>query len=109
MYIELNKIKKHLNIDDYFIDDDEYLLSLAEVAEKVVEKHIDCNLSDLQEEDGTLPVPLLHAMLLFIGDMYQSRESVSFTSASEIPFSYEYLLSLYKDYSKKNNNGGIFG
>ncbi len=108
MYIELSKIKKHLNIDDYFTDDDEYLLSLEEVAETVVSKHIDCNLSELLE-DGALPAPLLQAMLLFVGDMYQSRESVSFTTAKEVPFSYEYLLSLYKNYSKKDNNGGIFG
>ena len=108
MYLQLYQIKKHLNIEEGFHDDDEYLVDLAVVAQKVVEKHIDCNLSDLENERGLIPAPLIHAMLLFIGDMYQSRESVAFTGATELPLSFNYLLSLYKDYSKKEDNGGTF-
>ena len=33
MYIKLSDVKKHLNIDDYFTDDDAYLTALIEVAE----------------------------------------------------------------------------
>lgn len=109
MYITVEEIKKHLNIDSYFTDDDEYLESLIEVAEKVVEAHIDCSFNDLLDDDGNLPVPIIQAMKLFVGNMYQSRESVAFAQANEIPNGYDYLLSLYKDYSKKNNEGGIFG
>lgn len=108
MYLQLYQIKKHLNINEEWHDDDEYLVDLALVAESVVSQHIDKKLSDLEDERGLIPAPLVHAMLLFIGDMYQSRESVAFTNATEIPFSYDYLLSLYKDYSKKETNGGIF-
>lgn len=104
MYLQLGQIKKHLNIDGYFQEDDDYLISLAEVAEKVIEKHIDRNLSEIVEVDGELPSPLLHAMLLFIGNMYQSRESISFSNAIELPLSYSYLLSLYKNYSNENNS-----
>lgn len=105
MYLTLDIIKKHLNIDDYYTDDDTYLIGLASVAERVIEKHIDNNLSNFCDSEGELKeTPLLHAMLLFIGDMYQSRESVSFNSNPlEIPFSYDYLLSLYKNYSNNNN------
>lgn len=104
MYFTLDTIKKHLNIDEYFTDDDEYLLYLANVAETVVERHIDNNLSVLCDEEGNLPSPLCHAMLLFIGNMYQSRESVAFNSSSvEVPLSFSYLLSLYKNYSNENN------
>ena len=41
MFLEIDRIKKHLNIDDYYKDDDNYLVYLYEVAEKVVEKHTD--------------------------------------------------------------------
>jgi uncharacterized phage protein (predicted DNA packaging) len=109
MYLSLDRIKNHLNIDSDFTQDDNYLLMLEDVAERTVEKHIDCSLTDLQADSGELPTPLLQAMLLFIGDMYANRESVAFSSATEIPFSYEYLLSLYKDYKKKTDVGGIFG
>lgn len=99
MFITLDRIKKHLNIDDFYKEDDSYIDSLYEVAEKVVEKHTDSNLSDVANSNGgVLPSPLLHAMLLFIGDMYRNRESISFTSVNSIPFSYDYILSLYKNY-----------
>lgn len=99
MFITLQDVKKHLNIDEYYHDDDEYLNHLIIVAEKVVEKHIDCDFSVLQDEVGMIPAPLLHSILLFIGNMYQSRESVSFTTAYELPLSFRYLLDLYMDYS----------
>lgn len=106
--MDLQTIKKHLNIDADFTDDDSYLLTLAEVAGQVIEKHIDQNLSDVAGDGGELPAPLSQAMLLFIGNMYANRESVSYSSAGEVPFAYDYLLSLYKDYSKKFEKGGIF-
>lgn len=108
MYINLNTIKKHLNIDSFFTDDDEYLMMLEAVAESTVEKHIDSNLSDLCDSSGALPAPLIHAMLLLIGSMYMQRESVTYSTISEVPQSYNYLLDLYKDYSKKYDEGGTF-
>ena len=109
MLITLEDIKKHLNIDSGFTEDDNYLISLENVAEAAVAKHIDCDLEDLFDDGGSVPTPIIQAMKLFIGNMYQSRESVAFTQAVEIPNAYEYLLSLYKDYSKKEDVGGTFG
>jgi len=105
--IDLALIKKHLNIDSGFTADDSYLSSLADVAQQVVQSHIDHDLSDL-EEGGALPAPLLQAMLLFVGNMYANRESVAYANTQEVPFAYDYLLSLFKDYSKKTEKGGIF-
>lgn len=104
MFLSLNIVKKHLNIDEYFHDDDEYITHLIMVAEEVVEKHIDCDFSVLLDEVGMLPSPLLQAILLFIGNMYQSREAVSFASAIELPLSFTYLLDLYKNYSGNNTD-----
>lgn len=109
MYIQLYQIKQHLNIDESFTEDDEYLVTLETVAEKAVERHIDCSLSEIASANGgELPSPLLQAMKLFIGNMYLQRESVSYSSMVEVPQSYNYLLNLYKDYSKKSDEGGIF-
>lgn len=99
MYLQLYQIKKHLNIDDSFIDDDEYLCDLAKVAENAVQKHIDNELSDFEDEQGNLPMPLIHAMLLMVGNFYAKRESIAFASVAEVPESYNYLLSLYKNYN----------
>ena len=103
MYITINEIKKHLNIDSGFIDDDNYLLTLESVAEATVQKHINQKLSDVVAENGDdLPSPLKLAMLLLIGNLYQNRESFSYSSVSEIPLSYSYLLDLYKNYNNEN-------
>ena len=98
MYIQLYQVKKHLNIDEDFRDDDEYLMSLVEVAEKVVEKNIDTSLKLLEDGDGFIPAPLIQAMLLLIGNFYANRESVAFASSSEVPNSYSYLIDLYRNY-----------
>lgn len=105
MFISLDRIKKHLNIDEYFKDDDMYILSLYSVAEKVVEKHTDTNLSKIAKVNGgELPSPLTHAMLLLIGDMYRNRESITFGTVNVIPFSYDYILSLFKNYGTIDNS-----
>ena len=105
--LDLELIKKHLNIDSEFVEDDNYLLMLKDVALQTIERHIDHNLNDLSV-DGELPKPIQQAALLYIGNMYANRESIAFASATEIPNAYEYLLSLYKDYSKREENGGTF-
>lgn len=102
MYIQLYQVKKHLNIDEDFHDDDEYLMSLVEVAEKVVERNIDTNLKKLEDGDGFIPSPLIQAMLLLIGNFYANRESVAFASTSEVPLSYNYLIDLYRNYRGEN-------
>jgi uncharacterized phage protein (predicted DNA packaging) len=99
MYVALDKIKTHLNIDKDFIEDDNYLMSLSEVAECVVERHIGYKFSKLMEDnDGQLPMPIQHAMLLFIGTMYANRESVTFGSANVLPHAYDYILQLFENY-----------
>ena len=104
MYLTLTEIKKHLNIDSSFTDDDEYLTFLYDVAERTVQRHIDSNLEALAEEEGALPKPLLHAMLLYIGNLYAQRESISYSSVIDVPFSYDYLLSLFKNYNNTNHD-----
>lgn len=98
MYLQLYQIKKHLNIDEAFHEDDEYLMDLASVAENVVQKHIDRDLADLQGDEGDIPSPLLHAMLLLVGTYYASRESVAYVSAQPLPHAYDYLIALYQNY-----------
>lgn len=101
MYLTLEKVKQHLNIEASYIDDDNYIYSLIEVAESVVENHINYNLSDLTIANGdVLPTPLQHAMLLFISHLYSNREAVSINGkANEMPLSYSYLLDMYKNYN----------
>lgn len=98
-YLDLEILKKHLNVEPCFEDDDEYITSLGEVAESIVSHHIGCKLEDIAVNNGgILPPPVVHAMMLFVGNMYMNRESVSYGNVTDIPHSYEYLLSAFKNY-----------
>ena len=97
MYVNLEQVKKHLNIDASFTDDDSYISDLITVAEDAVSQHLDITLKDLVE-GGTLPPSIIHSILLMVGNLYANREPVSYTSVAKVPFTLEYLLGLYKHY-----------
>lgn len=101
MYIELTDAKKHLNIDESFTADDLYILDLITVAEDSVSQHLDIALDELVNEGGNLPPSIIHAMLLMIGNLYANREPVSYGTVVKVPYSYEYLIGLYKHYEVK--------
>ena len=106
IYVQLYQLKKHLNIDEQFTDDDEYLVQLTEVAQATVETHIDMPLEKLaKKHGGKLPSPVFHAILIMVGNLYASRESVSFAgSAVQIPFNYQYLIDLYRNYGDSHDD-----
>lgn len=99
MYIELDYAKKHLNIEPDFTDDDEYILGLIDMAEQAVRVHVNEDFDTLAEMNGgCLPTPLQQAMLLMIGNMYQNREPLGTRNAA-LPFNYQYLIDLYRNYN----------
>lgn len=99
MYIQLDLAKKHLNIEDDFTEDDEYILSLIEVAEAAVRVHINEDFTEIAERNGgVLPPPILHASLLMIGSLYMNREPVGSKTYS-LPYNYQYLIDLYRNYN----------
>ena len=100
MYLTLEQVKKHLLVDDGFKTDDSYITNLITVAEDSVSRHLDIALEEL-EEGGKLPPSIIHAMLLMIGNLYQNREPVTFGTVVKIPYTYEYLVGLYKRYGIK--------
>ncbi|MCC8198545.1 MAG: head-tail connector protein [Tannerellaceae bacterium] len=97
MLIELQEAKKHLVVDPDYQGDDEYIISLIDTAIDAVGLHIRQPLKEIAEEKGYLPSPLKAAVLLLVGNLYANREPVSYEEVNEIPYTYEYLLSLYLD------------
>lgn len=97
MYITIDEVKKHLNIDASFKDDDQYLSDLIAVAEDAVSKHLDIALNELMV-GGKLPPAITHSILLMVGNLYANREPVAYTSVVKVPYTLEYLLGLYKHY-----------
>lgn len=102
-YLTLEMIKKHLNLDDDFTDDDDYLKILGDVAETVIERHIDTPFEVILFKNmGEFPTPLKQACLLLVGTYYENRENISYTNTNEIPYSVSYLISLYQNYGENN-------
>lgn len=103
-YLTVPLLKKHLNIDEYFKGDDELIAQLGEVAEQMVDQHLNDNIDAIvQDNNGKLPMPIKQAMMLLVGNLYQNREGIAFATASEIPHSYEYLLYPYKTYHQSQS------
>ena len=93
MEITLDEIKAHLNIELDWHSEDQYLLSLLAAAKVVVQKHICDDIDGMSEEQK----PLAHAIKLLVGTWYMNRESLS--NLNKANHSYEYILSLYKNYN----------
>lgn len=98
-YLNLNIIKQHLNIDSTYVAEDSYLSHLGSAVEGAVQMDIDISLNKIAEDNGgELPPPLLHAMLLLLGNYYANRENVSYASTSIVPNTYNYICDLYRCY-----------
>lgn len=102
IYIDLETVKQHLNIDCFYTGDDNILITYMQVAHDVVEKNIDCRLSDLEDVNGELPQGLIGAILLYIGLMYENREAVQRGNALELPLGFRYILDCYRNYNPNN-------
>jgi hypothetical protein len=98
-YATLEQAKDHLRVD--FDDDDIYIIDLIDVAEASVANEIGSTLAS-NEVGGVLPKPLYQAILLMVGQLYNSREPIIVgTGVVKVPFTLEYLLSSYKTWTCK--------
>ncbi len=94
MEITLDELKQHLNIELDWHGEDQYLQSLLDAAKVVVQKHICDDIDSKTSEEQT---GLARAILLVCATWYMNRESLS--NLNKGNHSYEYILSLYKNYS----------
>ena len=98
MQITLSECKRHLNIEPSFHEDDEYILTLAQAAEDIFERHTDRKISEIIT-GGNIPASARHCLLLLVAQLYANREGTCFASVSEMPFSIQYLIALNRKYS----------
>lgn len=108
-HLTLKLIKEHLNLDNDFTLDDEYLSNLGDVVETVVERHIDDSFVYLANANhGKLPTPLIQAMLLLLGTYYANREHIAFNANYEVGNSYTFLIDLYRNYSASHSDSSNY-
>lgn len=103
MYIKLEDIKKHLNIEDCYNEDNQYLISLYHTATDVLTFHTDRTIESLVVGGELLPTAR-HAILLLIGQYYSFRESVTPSSIRELPLGFEFLCNKITNFSCSKDN-----
>ncbi len=102
MYIDLVTCKKHLNIDEYYTKDDDYLIHLIKSAEDAVSKRLNVkHLSHLiNPYTGGLPEDVIHSILLLIGSWYAQRETFAFQSIGQLTHNFDFLADLNRNYKE---------
>ena len=98
MYITLEEAKKHLLVDPDFNEDNEYIQALINTAEEAVSLNINTKLTAIAD-GGELPLSVKSAVLLLIGNLYANREPVAYTAVNKVPYTFDYLIALNKNYS----------
>lgn len=98
MFLELNEVKRHLNIDDYYTLDDGYISSLIESCTAIMEEETGRKASELE---GSALGTARQAVLLLVGDYFATRESaVVGASVAERPMGFIRLCRLIRNYAK---------
>ena len=93
MLLDLDTVKKHLVVEHD--EDDKYIVMITEAAEEAVSKNLNKQLLD---KDGFLSKSIQQSVLFLVANFYANRESTAFTSISNIPQTFDYLIKLNRNY-----------
>ena len=103
MHVTLDEAKKHLNVEQEYTEDDNYIETLIDVAEAKVAKELCVKVEELatiEEGSKLIPHPIKQAILLNIGMYYANREEVTYKQSKPLEQGSKYLFALYRDYTK---------
>lgn len=100
-YATLEMAKRHLNIEDAFTDDDDYIEGLIDVAEEKVAAELCMDVDGMASinNGGSLPAPLIQAILLTIGAYYTNREDITTVQTRPLEYGVKYLTQLYRNFT----------
>lgn len=96
LYVSVEELKAHLNID--IQSDDDYIEQLSMAAQNSVEKRIQCQLSEYVNKEGNLIPSLKHAIKIMVATLYDNREAVSFGQPHPVPYTLDYLITPFIKY-----------
>lgn len=94
MIATIEQFKQNLNFEPDYTEEDNYLNMLLQVAEDAVFNYLDKKPIDFE----VIPNPITFAVIILASQFYENRTPVAFAQAYKIPYSFEFLLSPYKDY-----------
>lgn len=100
MYVTIQDLKRHLNVDHD--EDDAYIAELEKVAEDACATYLQQPLSAYCDDEKcpheTLKPAIRHSIRLLVGTWYANREDVVFASPQNIPDGVSALLTPLKKF-----------
>lgn len=94
MYVNIEDLKKHLNVDHD--EDNAYIVELEKVAEDAIATYLQRPLTDFVDHDQCsheeLKPAIRHAIRLLVGTWYANREDVVFATPTTLPNGLNSLL-----------------
>ena len=109
-YLTFEQIKQQLRLDDEQAQLEHDLLELyGESAENTVLNLLNRTITDVYEQHGCIPRPLVHATLMLVDNAYKERSPISPQSMSAVPYAFDLMLKPYMRLttsSATNNNNG---
>lgn len=97
MNVNINQLKRQLNIELDYVDDDAILQHMLNVATLSVQTYLGSN-ALTGYTDNTIPVSIEQAVIMLAAHFYLNRNMVSFAQGTEVPYSFRFLLDPYKDF-----------
>ena len=95
-YLTFEQIKAQLRLDDEQATDEHDLLEMyGESAEETVLNLLNRTVTDVYEQYGTIPKPLVHATLMLVDNAYKERSPISPQNMSLVPYTFDLLLKPY--------------
>ena len=96
--IDLNLVKKHLNIDESYTGDDLLIKNYINTAFEQLKADTGCEANELLDNAGELmPIPC-QAVLFLVGDFYAYREDTYNGALTEQPKGYKRLVNILRHY-----------
>lgn len=92
MINDLDQIKRFLNIEQGYVDDDQTLCDMENQAEAVVRHDLNRCLTDCEDEHIKLSI------LFLVANWYTHREPTSSYKNEDVPKTYDYLINQFRRY-----------
>ena len=96
----IQDLKRQLNIELDFLDDDLILQQYLNVSEAAVVNNLNLYTGSTTGVTGTnQPVELKQAVLLLAANLYANRSPIAFGQPYKLPYSFDFLINPYKEFT----------
>jgi len=92
--VTIEELKRNLNMECDYKEEDIYLKQIINVATEAVFNYLGKNIDDFKTY---IPETVRFSIIILATQYYENRSSIAFSGVNEIPYSFQFLLSPYKN------------